>query len=216
MSELDIDGYLVVADAMHCQRETAEIIVSSKADYLLDAKANQATLENEIRGYVRDSFLRKKMDFAKTTEKNRDRLEVRSAYTTTETDWLYTKEKWSKLSCIGAIKTKFEKNGVKTEEWHYYISSRPLSAKELLHHARMGWSVETMHWLLDVHFDEDFCRIVNSTIQQNLNILRKFALNIIKIHKETTSSKRSISKIMFDCLLNPNALLPLLDLASIF
>ena len=88
-------------------------------------------------------------------------------------DWLYGKEKWKNLCCIGAIKTEFERKGGKTEEWHSYISSRNLTALELLHHARMEWTVETMHWLLDVHFSEDFCRIVNRTIQQNLKYAQK-------------------------------------------
>ncbi len=52
-----------------------------------------------------------------------------------------------------------EADGKRTEEWHYYISSRKLSAEELLHHARMEWAVESMHWLLDVHYGEDYCRI---------------------------------------------------------
>ena len=47
-----------------------------------------------------------------------------------------------------------------------------LCAKELLHHARQEWSVETMHWLLDVLFGGDSCRIQTKTAQQNLNIVR--------------------------------------------
>ena len=68
------------------------------------------------------------------------------------------------------LKIRTEK---KSEQWHYYISSRNLSAKELLHHARQEWSVETMHWLLDVLFGEDGCRIQTKTAQQNLNMVRK-------------------------------------------
>ncbi len=46
-------------------------------------------------------------------------------------------------TAVGAIKTEFERKGTKTEQWHYYISSRNLTAVELLHHARMEWAVET-------------------------------------------------------------------------
>ena len=97
-----------------------------------------------------------------------------------------------------------------TEEWHYYISSKALSAEELLHHARTEWSVETMHWLLDVHFDEDRCRVQSKNIQQNLNMLHKFALNIIRIHKRETRSKLALNGIIFRALMNPQELLPLL------
>lgn len=79
-----------------------------------------------------------------------------------------------------------------TSEWHYYITSKHLTAEELLYHARKEWSVETMHWLLDVHFEEDFCRVEDKNIQQNLNMLRKLALNIIKQYKSTSKSKRLI------------------------
>jgi len=75
----------------------------------------------------------------------------------------------------------------------------------------MAWVVETMHWILDVHFSEDYCRIVNRTVQQNLNILKKFALSIIKQFKANINSKRAISKILFDCLLDPLAICAVLE-----
>lgn len=58
----------------------------------------------------------------------------------------------------------------------------------------MEWSVEAMHWLLDVHFDEDWCRVEDKTVQSNLNIFRKAAINLIKLFKERTGSKQAISK----------------------
>jgi predicted transposase YbfD/YdcC len=64
----------------------------------------------------------------------------------------------------------------------------------------MEWSVESMHWLLDIHFGEDFCRIQDEDIQQSLNIVRKIALNSVKVYKEKTGSKSPLSKIMFDGL----------------
>ena len=86
-----------------------------------------------------------------------------------------------------------------------------MSVQELLHHARMEWTVETMHWLLDVHFEEDRCRVEDKNIQQNLNILRKAAINLIKLFKSDTQSKKAISKIMLDCLLEPRHILRILD-----
>lgn len=75
----------------------------------------------------------------------------------------------------------------------------------------MEWSVETMHWLLDVHFGEDFCRVEDRDIQENLNMLRKLAISIIRQYKEGTGSKRAVSKIMLDCLLHPYFILKLLQ-----
>ena len=210
VQELKIPGCMVVADAMNCQIETAEAILEAKADYLLSAKANQKELMNDIAEYVQDKKLRAKMDSISQTERGHGRKETRSAYTTDDVLWQPGGRVWPALKCIGAVHTRFETSEGVTEEWHYYISSKALSAEDLLQHARTEWSVETMHWLLDVHFDEDRCRVQSKNIQQNLNMLHKFALNIIRIYKRETQSKLALNGIMFRALMNPQALLPLL------
>lgn len=206
IGELEISGCVVVADALNCQKKTAKAIIAGKADYLLCAKDNQETLKKDIEDYVRDETLRKGMEKETKIEKSRERIEKRTAFITGDVAWLPNKDKWEGLKRIGAVHTEFEARGKKTNEWHYYITSRRLTAAELLHHARMEWSVETMHWLLDVHFDEDHCRVEDKNVQRNLNMLRKLAINLIKKHKEKSASKRAISKIMFDCLLDPSCI----------
>lgn len=206
LEQLELGGCLVVADALNCQKDTARTILSGKGDYLLCAKDNQENLKKEIEEYVQDEALCKSMEKKTETEKNRERIEKRTAFVTNQISWMQEREGWEGLKCIGALHTEFEAKGVRSSEWHYYISSRVLTAEELLRHARMEWSVETMHWLLDVHFAEDQCRIEDKNIQQNLNMARKMAINLIKKHKERTTSKRAISKIMFDCLLDPSCI----------
>ena len=205
---LDVEGCTIVADALHCQKETATTIVKNKADYLLSVKGNQPTLKEDIENYVHNDGLQKGMDTAKTLEHNGGRIERRTAFVSHETDWL---SGWPNLSCIGAIHTQFDYKGKVTSEWHYYISSAHLSAQELLKHApRMEWSVESMHWLLDVHFGEDLCRIEDENAQQNINIIRKIALNNIKLYKQEVKSKLPLSKIMFGCLLDCEKLIEVL------
>jgi len=207
---LRIKGCMVVADAMHCQKGTAKMIVEEGADYLLSVKDNQPTLKENIADYVADETLRSAMDSSETLEQNSGRIERRRAFSTGEIDWLEGREEWPELACIGAVNTQFTTKKGTSNEWHYYISSRSLTAEELLHHARAEWSVETMHWLLDVHFAEDFCRVEDENVQRNLNILRKVVINCIKLFKQNTENKRPISKIMLDCMLDQNAILPLL------
>ena len=210
ITELEISGCMVVADALNCQIQTAQAIIDAKADYLLSVKGNQKDLMDDIAAYVQDEKLRSKMDSITKTETGHGRVETRSAYTSDDVSWQPGGRNWPELKCIGAIHTRFEtKKGV-TQKWHYYISSKALSAQELLHHARTEWSVESMHWLLDVHFDEDRCRVQSKNIQRNLNMLHKMALNIIRIHKRETQSKLPLNGIMFRALMNPHALLPLL------
>ena len=207
---LEISGCMVVTDALNCQRETAKAIVEAQADYLLSAKGNQKELMNDIEQYVQDEKLRATMDSVSRTEKGHGRIESRSAYTSGDVGWHPGGREWPALKCIGAVHTRFETSKGVTDEWHYYISSKVLSAEELLHHARTEWSVESMHWLLDVLFDEDRCRIQSKNIQQNLNMLRKTALNLIRIYKRETGSKLPLNNIMFRALMNPYDLLTVL------
>ena len=207
---LEIEGCMIVADALNCQKETAKTVVTGKGDYLFSVKDNHPAMKEDIEGYVQDEHLRKTMDTHTTTDKTSGRVEKRTAYTSDDIGWFSGKEGWEKLACIGAVNTHFSSKKGETDEWHYYISSRSLKAEELLKHARLEWSVETMHWLLDVHFSEDFCRVEDRNVQQNLNIVRKIALNTIKGYKTKTASKRPMSRLMFDCLLEPENILSIL------
>ena len=211
LKELNIKGSVVVADALNCQKDTADIVIDKEADYLLCVKDNHPNLKKDIEDYVQDPDLQKEMQTTSKTEKSRDRIETRTAYVTSAIDWLYQRSEWRNLCCIGAIHTEFETKKGKTSEWHYYISSRNMKPEELLHHARMEWAVESMHWILDVHFEEDWCRVEDKDVQQNLNILRKAAINLIKQFKAKTQSKKALSKIMFDCLLDPMVILRVLN-----
>lgn len=211
LEQLELGGCLVVADALNCQKDTARAILTGKGDYLLCVKDNQENLKKEIEGYVQDEVLCKSMEQKTKTEKNRERIEKRTAFVTSQIGWMQEKDGWEGLKCIGALHTEFETKGGRSSEWHYYIASRELTAEELLHHARMEWSVETMHWLLDVHFSEDQCRVEDKNIQQNLNMARKLAINLIKRYKERTASKQALSKIMFNCLLDSSCICDIIE-----
>lgn len=213
LKELNIKGTVIVADALNCQKETAEIIIDGEADYLLSVKDNHPNLKSDIKDYIQDSDLQSTMETVVKKEKNRGRIETRTAFITNDIGWLNQRKDWKNLRCIGAIHTEFETKNGKSSEWHYYISSCPLTAEQLLHHARMEWGVESMHWLLDMRFDEDWCRVEDRTIQENLNILHKFALNTIKLFKSHIGSRKAISKIMLDCLLSPSDILKVINSA---
>lgn len=183
---LDVAGAVVVADALHCNPKSAKAVVDAKADYLFVVKDNQETLKADIELYIRNEDV----SSCQTKEKNGGRIETRTAYTSCNVDWLDQKDKWVNLSCIGAIHREFEKNGTKSSEWHYYISSTALSPEELLIHARLEWAVESMHWLLDVHFTEDKTRVWDMNVQKILNTARKIALNMIRLFRDANRAQR--------------------------
>ena len=208
LQELDIRGCIIVADALNCQDKTALEILKGGADYVLCVKGNQKNTRKPIEEYLRDESHAAAIDTATQKEqaKRHGRNETRTAYTTTDVSW-FPSDKWPKLACVGAIHRQFESKDKKTDQWHYYISSRALTAEELLRRVRMEWTVETMHWILDVQFDEDKCRVEDNHVQQNLNILRKLAINLVKLFKQNAHLKKPLSHIMFDSLLDPANLL---------
>ena len=209
---LDVVGAVVVADALHCNKKSAQAVVEAGADYLLCVKDNQPNLREDIELYVQEEALEK----AVTLEKNGGRIERRTAYVSREIDWLEGRENWAKLSCVGAIHTQFEKDGHKSSNWHYYISSAALCAEDLLRHARLEWGVEAMHWLLDVHFDEDKTRVEDMNVQKSLNTLRKIALNLAKQYKQKLGIKIPISGILRRNLFDPNHLVAFLSCFTLF
>jgi len=64
-----------------------------------------------------------------------------------------------------------------------------------------------MHWLLDVHFGEDFCRAIEQRTQENLNIVRKIVLNSLRDYKNQSGSKAAFSHLMLDCMIDPERIL---------
>jgi len=204
---LDVAGAVVVADALHCKRNSAKAVIKAQADYLFSVKENNPSLKEDIALYVHNEPMEKYMKI----EKNGGRIERRTAYVTREIDWLDGRERWENLNCVGAIHTEFEKGGKKSSEWHYYISSAELTAEKLLNHARLEWGVEAGHWLLDVHFAEDKTRIWDMNVQKTLNIMRKIALNLARDYKAKTNSKHPLSDILKRNLFNLANLQEFLD-----
>jgi predicted transposase YbfD/YdcC len=199
---LDVTGSVVVADALHCNNKSAEAVIEAGADYLFVVKDNSPALKNEI-AYC---FKTEEHERVTKTEKNGGRIEKRTAYVASDIDWLYHHENWKNSRCVGAIHTEFEKKGQKSSEWHYYISSAALNPESLLKHARLEWGVESMHWLLDVHFNEDKTRVWDMNVQKTLNTMRKIALNLAKDYKTNVEPKKPISGILKKNLFDLNNL----------
>jgi len=190
---LDVTGAVVVADALHCNQNSANAVIEAGADYLFVVKDNVPTLKSDIELFIREESVPSHT----TIEKNGGRIEKRTAYATSDIEWVTGRDNWRNLCCIGAIHREFEKNGQKSSEWHYYISSAEISPEQLLTHARLEWGVESMHWLLDVHYAEDKTGIWDMNVQKLLNTTRKIALNLARIFKaENCSDRTALSDLL--------------------
>ena len=199
---LDIEGALVVADSLNCQKKTSKAVVEAGGDYLLTVKENQKDLHDDIKLYfdTENAGLEKYC----ACEKGHGRIETRTAIVTHDIGWYENGNKWTDLACFGAVRRICDENGKVSDDIRYYISSRKLSAEELLKYSRNEWAVESMHWSLDVVFNEDKTLLIEKDAQRTLNTLRKTALNLVRMFKTTIAPKSSLVAIMRNNLFDPS------------
>jgi len=187
---LNVKGSIVVADALHCTGKSAESVIKAEADYLFVVKGNNERLRDELVLFFSDPPENAVTKYT-TKEKNGGRIETRTGYAAKN---IYGFGKnYPEVRTIGAVHRQFEKDGIKSDDRHFYISSASLNAQELLVHARAEWSIESMHWILDVHFGEDKTLILNKNAQQTMNIARKAVINIVKSYQATYELKKPFS-----------------------
>ena len=115
-------------------------------------------------------------------------------HSTTNLSWLDKKlrEHWPKLAGIGMIERQRKINGTVSTERAYYIGSRGItSAESFAQAARDHWGIEnSLHWVLDITFREDDCRVRKEHAPHNFAALRKFALALLR--QDTHYTKRSL------------------------
>jgi len=211
---IDIEGKIITADAMHCQKDTAEKIIKGGGNYVLGLKANQETLLEEISAYIDDCVTDKTIEAetAQTTEKNRERLEQRVCYKAPAIEWLEIKDEWEGLKTAFAIHRRIVTKKETYEETSYYISNLNETPERFLEIVREHWKIESMHWQLDVIFSEDDCRIMNANGQKTMNIFRKLSLALHKKHVSSLpqKTKPSMKNNMLKSLVSDEHLLKVL------
>lgn len=185
LEKLNIKGQVITIDAMGTQRKIAEQIKKQRGDYVLAVKGNQGILHEEIKTYFSDVDFCNELEltgnYRVKKEKARNQIETRAYYQTNDIDWMTTKKDWKGLTTIGMVQTTIEKDGKISVDRRYYISSLKLDIDLFEKAARGHWAIESMHWHLDVTFREDSNATLERTASLNLNILRKFALSILKL-----------------------------------
>jgi len=182
---IEVSGCLVTIDAMGCQTEIAEKIVTAGADYVLAVKGNQSTLCDGIEAFfidhLEDDFARQKVSRHETDEQGHGREEKRSYLVCPVPDDLPDRRRWKKLTAIGVAINETVRDGKNTSDVRYYILSKKLSARKFAEAVRGHWSIENrLHWQLDVTFGEDQSRIRKRHADANFSILRRTALSLLK------------------------------------
>ena len=118
--------------------------------------------------------------------------------------WLEQKSDWNGLKSIVMERSTIEKNGRRKEEYRYFISSLKTDIETISRAIRGHWSIESMHWQLDVTFREDANTTIDKMAAQNHNIIRKWCLSILKMIELSLRIKHlSMKKKRFAISLKP-------------
>lgn len=181
LNALNIKGHIVTTDAMGCQTEIVKLIRKKQADYVLALKGNQGILHDDVKQYFADPELLSGCVYKKVIEKAHSGLEKREYWQTDDISWLSQRKQWAGLNSIAMTRnTVIKKEGTTVEE-RYFISSTAVDIEEMTRAIRGHWMVESYHWHLDVTFREDENRTLDKVAAFNLNILKKIAINTLKL-----------------------------------
>ena len=200
---LDIEGTIITADAMSCQKEIVAKITEKGADYTIGLKDNQRSLcqaaQEHFDSVLSNPKLYDPLESMTTVEQGHGRIEKRVYYLCTDPDFLKLYQgEWKKLNAIGMMISRIEKDGNITEERHYHITSLT-DVKEYVESARSHWGVEnSLHWCLDVTFREDYSRMRADHSAENFCGIRHIALNVLKSMDDKMSVARRRRHCAYD------------------
>lgn len=187
LDQLLLAGTLVTIDAMGCRKEIVEKIVAGGGDCVIAVKDNQPKLLEAVRKALFDDLEREREELQyrihETIEEGHGRIDERSyLLTKTPRDFAAAAE-WPWIKAVGyAVRITLRPDGTQSDEVRFYISTRDVGPKRFGEAVRGHWSIESMHWVLDVVFREDDRRTRERVLADNLSWLRRFAVTLLKRH----------------------------------
>jgi predicted transposase YbfD/YdcC len=182
---LEIEGAVITIDAMGCQRAISKKIVEKKGDYILALKANQETLCNDIELFVKEqkekNFVDATISAYETLDAGHGRIETRKYTVIHNIEWLQERHKWPGLKSIIVIDSIRDLGAKIESETRLYITSASMSAELLGPMVRDHWAIENcLHWVLDMTFHDDQCRIRTQNAPANFTTLQHIAHNLLR------------------------------------
>lgn len=192
IEQLDLAGSIVTADAMHCQKVTAELIIEKEADYILQVKGNQPSLQTALNDAITQA-LEQDDSTTRTHRKkeiNRNRTEYRETVVMPCPKGCEIFDSWKGIQTIGMTYRSRIIDG-RTEEFvSTFITSLPCKVRDIAKRIRQHWGIEnSQHYVLDVTFSEDSSRIRKGSGPEIASAFRRLALNILQ---KDTSIKDNI------------------------
>jgi len=182
---LAIEHAVVTIDAIGCQRPIAQKIVDKKADYILALKGNQGTLRDDVELFAVEqktkAFQDTKVSRHQTVDGDHGRIETRDITVIHDVEWLQKDHRWPGLNSVVMVESTRETGNKIERETRFYITSLTLAAAEIGPLIRDHWAVEnSLHWVLDMVFRDDECRVRTDHAPANFTTIKHMALNLIR------------------------------------
>ena len=188
---LVIEGAIVTIDAMGCQRNISQKILDKKADYIFSLKGNQSSLREDVELFAAEQkangFRDTKITQYKTVDGDHGRIETRTYTAIHDVAWLQERHQWPGLQGVVMVESERVIPGASREtdkierETRFYITSLLWVASQLGPAIRAHWMVENgLHWVMDMMFRDDECRIRTDHAPANFTTIKHMALNLIR------------------------------------
>jgi len=196
---LDVEGSIITIDAMGCQQAIAKKVLSQGADYVLSLKENHKSLYDSVghmfmqaeagEKFYKNILHRRKIEKAK----GHGRYEIRTYTLVSARDVPALQCHWPGLQGIGKIEVRRSTGPQQFEQaTRYFLTSLTYeNINNFMRAVRKHWDIEiNLHWSLDVSFKEDLSRVRAGHAAENLAIVRRIALNLLKQEK---TNKRGVT-----------------------
>lgn len=178
---LDLKGATVTVDAAGCYKNIAQGIRDQKGHYVLALKRNQRKLYEAVEKHIQETGYKHELKLYDKFDDSHGRLVRRRcfAYDIASIDGI---EEWKDLKTAIAIETiSSSKKKKVSANWRYYVSSHESSNEKIPSYIRDHWSIEnSLHWILDVHLQEDNDTKVERKSARAFSVLKRMALNIVR------------------------------------
>ena len=200
IDKIDISGKIVTADAMSIQKDIIDKIRNKGGDFLIELKANQPSLrygvEDRLKQYT------PLYSYTEGPELGHGRIETRTYNIYDGLEIIADKEKWGgNMTIIEYESLTIKKStGVRTSEKRLYVSSLPTTTPRQGAIVRKHWSIESMHWALDVNLLQDKIKRKSSRAARNLDTIQRIVCSIFSAWKGRRKKKSDKQKGMAELM----------------